>query len=102
LGAFFAVSPQKTGLSAPIKTPFTPKAGVWGFAPNSENKNARAFLFRFYPLRGRKPSAFALGVLLRKTPGAAFQAVFVLRSLRWEDGAALFRPIYGKEYVVDP
>jgi hypothetical protein len=26
-------------------------SGVWGKAPNSENKNAQAFLFRSYPLR---------------------------------------------------
>jgi hypothetical protein len=49
-------TPQ-TGLSAPIKTPCTPKAGVWGFAPNSENKNAEAFLFRSYPLREPKPQS---------------------------------------------
>jgi hypothetical protein len=37
--------------------------------------------FRFNPLRGRKPSAFALGVLLRKIPGNFFRtAVFILRS----------------------
>jgi hypothetical protein len=42
----------RTGLSAPIKTPFAPGTGVWGVAPNAENKNAEAFLFRSYPLRG--------------------------------------------------
>jgi hypothetical protein len=34
------------------------KGGVWGKAPNSENKNAQAFLFRFYPLRGSVFGAF--------------------------------------------
>jgi hypothetical protein len=29
-------------------------SGVWGKAPNSENENALAFLFRFYPLRCSK------------------------------------------------
>jgi hypothetical protein len=52
-GAFFAVKPQKNGLSACI------------FCLPSQAKG-----YRCNPLRGRKPSAFALGVLLRKTPGS--------------------------------
>jgi hypothetical protein len=36
------------------KNAFVSKAGVWGSAPNSENKNAQAFLFRSYPLREPK------------------------------------------------
>jgi hypothetical protein len=45
LGAFFAVTPQKTGLSAPIP-----------------RKRLRRFLrdFRFYPLRGYKPALFSM------------------------------------------
>jgi hypothetical protein len=45
LGAFFAVSPQKTGLSAPIP-----------------RKRLRRFLwdFRFYPLRGPKSASLPI------------------------------------------
>jgi hypothetical protein len=34
------------------------KGGVWGFAPNSKNKNAEAFLFRSYPLRVSRGGIF--------------------------------------------
>jgi hypothetical protein len=53
--AHFRRKAPETGLSAPIKTPLLSGSGVWGFAPNSENKNALAFLFRSYPLRESKP-----------------------------------------------
>jgi hypothetical protein len=38
---------------------------VWGKAPNFVNKKARAFLFRFYPLRGgrRRLGSAAAGCL---------------------------------------
>jgi hypothetical protein len=41
------------GLSAPIKTPFVPEPGVWGFASNSKNKNEKRFYSASIPCAGK-------------------------------------------------
>jgi hypothetical protein len=56
MGAFLALRAKNRAIRS-NKNAGPGNSGVWGKAPNSENKNTLAFLFRSYPLRCSKTAS---------------------------------------------
>jgi hypothetical protein len=73
------------------------KTGLFrGSAPLRPLRGSRLRRAPSDPLRGRKPSAFALGVLLRKTPGAASPSGFDFAEFRFAKLLGGLGGVWGK------